>query len=278
MRQIVTVLISFIVLGHSDGWASPFQPERSAIGVQLYTDNQGNYVQAINLSQGAAIRFLFGASSPGTTTAAYGGKSPSFRVQDLQNYWEELQIRDTIRAFSVCNGQFFGGKDAIELAFPVKEDGQWITTGYAGASEFPHEKAMLGIRDQSAEIIPLPEEINLSTNILPYDQAIVGIQVNGGMDSITWYSKAPFELRPRTFLGIADSDRNGTNETILILTTTAQTQLGAAGVLERFGATAVMMLDGGGSTQLMVQGETRLRSADPTPRQIPQAIGVFSGF
>jgi len=38
-----------------------------------------------------------------------------------------------------------------------------------------------------------------------------------------------------------------------------------------------MMLDGGGSTQLIIKGIDFVSSSDATPRTIPQAIGVFEG-
>ncbi|MGB3191768.1 MAG: phosphodiester glycosidase family protein [Limnoraphis sp.] len=86
-----------------------------------------------------------------------------------------------------------------------------------------------------------------------------------------WYSKDPFQERPITFMGVADF------HLIFILTSPGKTQGDAAQLLKDFGAKKVMMLDGGGSTQLIVSGRELVSSSDATPRTIPQAIGVLSG-
>jgi exopolysaccharide biosynthesis protein len=72
-------------------------------------------------------------------------------------------------------------------------------------------------------------------------------------------------------MGVANFDH------IFILTSPGKTQGDAAKILKAFGAEKVMMLDGGGSTQLIIKGIDFVSSSDPTPRTIPQAIGVFEG-
>ncbi|MGL5082974.1 MAG: phosphodiester glycosidase family protein [Microcoleaceae cyanobacterium] len=253
-----------------------FQLQQQGLGIKLYTDHRGNYVQTVNLSQGAGIKLLFGAQGAGSSEGAYGGQSLSFQPQLLEAFWKQFTQTYKTRAFSVCNGQFFGVKELAELAFPVQINGKFITTGYAGSSEFPNEKVILGIQQEFAEIVPFSEQINIQTNSFPYQQAIVGIREDGGTQSMTWYSKAPLQNLPRTFMGVADTDGDKLHETVLILTSTHQTQSGAAQILKSFGATSVIMLDGGGSTQLIVQGKTVIQSTDSRARQIPQAIGVFN--
>jgi exopolysaccharide biosynthesis protein len=132
--------------------------------------------------------------------------------------------------------------------------------------------------NQTAEIVPLSEESNFENNNFPYEEAIVGIHKTGAIEPKEWYSKDPLIERPRTFLGVADRNLDKQNETILVLTSTGQTQVGAAQLLSQFGASEVMMLDGGGSTQLNIQGKEVLSSTDNPPRMIPQGIGIFQGF
>ncbi|MCL2925535.1 MAG: phosphodiester glycosidase family protein, partial [Trichodesmium sp. MAG_R04] len=62
------------------------------------------------------------------------------------------------------------------------------------------------------------------------------------------------------------------HETILIFTSKQATQPHATNVLKSFGATQVIMLDGGGSTQLTCQGNNYINS----PRTIPQMITISS--
>jgi hypothetical protein len=77
----------------------------------------------------------------------------------------------------------------------------------------------------------------------------------------------------RTFIGIDDSDLDGDYETILVYNTLTARQIDAAEVLRNFGADKLMMLDGGGSTQLTCKGEPIVESE----RLIPQALGIVRG-
>jgi hypothetical protein len=59
----------------------------------------------------------------------------------------------------------------------------------------------------------------------------------------------------------------------LIFSTKSARQVDAARVLRSFGADKVMMLDGGGSAQLLCDGKDYVQSDRP----VPQAIAVFAG-
>jgi hypothetical protein len=77
----------------------------------------------------------------------------------------------------------------------------------------------------------------------------------------------------RTFIGIDDRDGNGIFETVLVLNTLSAKQEDVAKVLREFGADKVMMLDGGGSAQLICQGKPYV----PSERLIPQALAFVAG-
>ena len=77
--------------------------------------------------------------------------------------------------------------------------------------------------------------------------------------------KGPGNYTGRTFIGAQDADGNGTYETILILVTAHTNQYDAADVLYAFGATQQIMFDGGGSSQLIVQGVSRVSSSRTIP-------------
>lgn len=240
-------------------------------GIQLYSNPRGDFVQVIDLNQGASIELYLGEQVGEGESAAYGGQSPLFKLQTLQQFWLELSQTYHERAFSVCNGQFFNLKNPSQLAFPVQVNGKLITTGYAGKSEFPQEKVVLGISKNKTDILPFSEDSNFKKDSFPFANAIVGIQEDGGTRSREWYSKDPFKERPRTFIGVADL------HLIFILTSPGKTQGNAAQLLKDFGAKKVMMLDGGGSTQLIVTGTELVSSTDTQARMIPQAIGVLDG-
>ncbi len=247
-------------------------------GVKVYSNLTGDYIQTVDLTENAGIVFLQGERVGDGVPAAYGGINPQFQRQSLGEFWQNLNQRYGSRSFSVCNGQFFKGGDPTELAFPVQTEGKIVSTGYAGIEEFPNEKVIFGVNNQTAEIIAFSENSNFENTHFPYQEAIVGIFKRGAIEPKEWYSKDPLIERPRTFLGVADFNLDNQNETILILTSEGKTQVGAAQLLSEFGANQVMMLDGGGSTQLNIQGKERLSSTDSPSRMIPQAIGVFQGF
>ncbi|MDY7021182.1 MAG: hypothetical protein SWJ54_07455 [Cyanobacteriota bacterium] len=138
----------------------PFNLVQTQTGIQLYRNSQGDFVQVINLHQGASIELLLGQQAGVGRPAAYGGRNPLFRLQPLLEFWLELTQTHGQRAFSVCNGQFFNLKNPSELAFPVQANRALMTTGYAGKSEFPGEKVVLGVSENKADILPFSEERN----------------------------------------------------------------------------------------------------------------------
>jgi hypothetical protein len=274
------IVVLFELMG---GWSSQAVPPEFKLmatgkGIEVYSDFRGNYIQSIDLTKNAGIVFLQGKQVGEGVSAAYGGINPQFQRQSLSTFWQDLVQRYKNRAFSVCNGQFFKGGDPTELAFPVQTVGKIVSTGYAGMEEFPYEKVVFGVRNKTAEIVAFSEESNFNNTNFPYDEAIVGIRKDGAIEQKEWYSKYPLIELPRTFLGVADRDLDNQNETIFILTSKSQTQVGAAQLLSKFGASEVMMLDGGGSTQLNIQGKEVLSSTDSPSRMIPQGIGIFQGF
>ncbi len=281
----IGLLTSFIIIfcqlaHHLTSMAIPaeFNLIQTGKGVQLYSNLTGDYIQTIDLTQNAGIVFLQGERAGDGVEAAYQGINPQFQRQSLSRFWQDFVQRYGSRAFSVCNGQFFKGGNPTELAFPVQTGGQLVSSGYAGSEEFPYEKVVLGVRNKTAEIVPFSEQNNFKQTQFAYEEAIVGIEEKGAVDPLKWYSKDPGIERPRTFLGVGDINLDRQNETLFILTSPGKTQANAAQLLKKWGANQVMMLDGGGSTQLIVKGKEELSSTDSPPRMIPQAIGIFQGF
>ncbi|MGC9506143.1 phosphodiester glycosidase family protein [Baaleninema sp.] len=244
-------------------------------GVRLY-GNGVDVVQEIDLSAGVSLQ-LFDDRSIALGEAHqpddYGnlpqydtGVSLRVRAQPLRQHWQHLVEDWGDRAFSVVNGQFFGSSP-LQLAFPVKANGTIYSGGYAGEGEYAGEKVLLAISGDEAQILPFPE-VGFPENPLfsPIPDLIVGL------DELA--DKGVKRNVGRTFVGVGDRDGNGTTETLWVFASPRSTQLRASRVLRAFGASAVMMLDGGGSTQLMVRGVEFVRSSDKVRRDIPHAIGV----
>lgn len=274
----LVIFLQIINTGELKAIPPGFKLIKTGIGIEVYSDLLGDYIQTVDLTENAEIVFLQGERVGDGVAAAYGGINPQFQRQSLGEFWQNLIQRYQNRAFSICNGQFFKGGDPTELAFPVQTEGKIVSTGYAGSEEFPDEKVVFGVMEKVAEIVPFSENSNFENTNFPYKEAIVGIRKEGAIEPEKWYSKDPLIERPRTFLGVADRNLDKQNETVLILTSQGKTQAGAADLLLKFGATQVMMLDGGGSTQLNILGEEVLSSTDPVSRTIPQAVGVLQGF
>lgn len=250
-----------------------FTAIKTAPGVNLYQHTHGiDYVQVVDLDAGACLdlfddRHVTGFDNRG----AYGTNiSAIIKFQTIQTHWNDFLRSHGKRAFSVTNGQYFS-VGSQELAFPVKADGIIYSGGYAGDSEFAGEKMMLTVRQDRANIVPFPEK-DYPEN--PLFSSVPNMIVGLAADADKGFDRQV----GRTFIGVKDGDKNGTNETVLIFTSSSASQSHAAEVLREFGATAVMMLDGGGSTQAIVQGREYVNSSDDPDRKIPHTIGVISGF
>lgn len=238
----------------------------SAPGVDLYRkDYPGgspDFVQVVDLSRGARLVTMHGEISqlrPGK--GAYGGNDARIQAQSLQKYWKELTARSK-DAFCAFNGQFFYMPESpTRLPFPLKVGGKIITDGY-GLNEFPDHKLILEVWSDRVDIHPLSQE-SLYLSSAP--------DVIGGLTQTA--NKRSDRYVGRTFLGIDDRNRDGAAEIVLVFSSKLSRQVDAANILAQFGADKVMMFDGGGSAQLICQGEA-LVSSD---RAIPQAFGVVAG-
>ncbi len=134
----------------------------SDIGTELYRKDYKNgnpdFVQVVNLGEGATIKLLHGKiTDPGIGKGVYGGDNPLFDRQKLSDVWDEFSIANP-SAFCITNGEFFSSKpDPTNLAFPVKKDGKIVSDGY-GIGEFPDQKLILEIWDDKVDIVPLTKE------------------------------------------------------------------------------------------------------------------------
>jgi hypothetical protein len=146
----------------------------------------------------------------------------------------------------------------------LKKDGVITSDGYAVKKEFqnPYQLLMLEIWGDRADIRTLTES-NIENSSAP--------NILGGLSESA--NKGITNYVGRTFVGIDDTDGNGTYDTILIFNSGLANQAGAAKVLRDFGADKVIMFDGGGSTQLRCKETTYISSS----RTIPQTIGVVKG-
>jgi hypothetical protein len=238
----------------------------SAVGIELfekaYPGGSPDYVQVLDLSQGASLKPMHGSiTDPGAGKGSYGGNDAHFRSKSLGAYWQELRTQEP-SAFCVVNGQFFYMLEyPTRLPFPLKIDGQILTDGY-GILDFPDQKLMLELWPGKADIAPLSKEA-LYASTAP--DIIAGLTEEA--------PKAKKRYTGRTFIGLTGDNAQGTFDTLLVFNTQTARQVDAASVLKSFGAQKVMMLDGGRSTQLLCRGKSYIYS----DRLLPQAIGIVAG-
>jgi hypothetical protein len=243
-----------------------FRKIDSTFGIELYEkDYPGgspDYVQVVDLSQGASLKLLHGnITETRAGIGPYGGNDARFRSETLAAYWQDLSSQDAT-AFCVVNGQFFYMLEyPTRLPFPLKTDGQILTDGY-GIQDFPDQKLMLELWPGKADIVALSKEA-LYASTAP--NIIAGLTEDA--------PKAKKRYTGRTFIGLTGQNSQGTYETLMVFNTQTARQVDAAEVLKSFGAQKVMMLDGGGSTQLLCRGKSYIYS----DRLVPQAIGIIAG-
>jgi hypothetical protein len=265
--SILTSTLTF-----STGSVEDFEPPEdfylvtSSIGTRLYRKDyaEGNpdFVQVIDLTDGAGIELQHGGiAKPGTDRGEYGNDNPKFFSQRAKNYWTDARS-ESDKPFCVTNGQFFFLPEyPTKLAYPLKIDGQIISDGF-GTDHYPWQKLMLEIWEDRVNIRRLSRWA-LEKSTAP--DILAGLSEDAN-------KKAKF-YTGRTFLGIDDRDNDKYFETVYIFNSLTARQVDAASVLREFGADEVMMLDGGGSTQLLCQGVELVKS----DRLVPQAILTTRG-
>jgi len=232
-----------------------------APGVELfrkdYPGGNPDYVQVIDLSLGARLDLMHGEiTDPRPTKGDWGGADPRMTSLPIQRFWEQAKFKDP-NLFCVTNGLFFYMPEyPTRLAFPLKVAGELVAGGW-GIKTYPGEHLMLALWADHADISALTTEA-LQRSSAP--------DIIGGLTEEA-NKKAKFSVG-RTFVGVKDRDGDGFNETVLIYNTLTAKQSGAADVLREFGAEKVMMLDGGGSTQLLCRGGHYIESDRPLPQMI----------
>lgn len=229
---------------------------------RLYRSGAPDFVQVVDLSQGAGVRLLHAPlAEPRPQKGVWGGPDPRFGLRSLEAYWQEAAASSPY-AFCVANGQFFYMPETpTRLALPLKMDGVVLTEGFGYPQYEPKQRLMLELWAGHAAIHSLTQEA-LYASTAP--------DILGGLAEDA--NKRARSAVGRTFVGVEDRDGDGRSETLYVLNTSIASQVDAAGALREFGARQVMMLDGGGSTQLICRGQEYVASERP----IPQALAVLA--
>lgn len=255
MNKIIKSIIIAVVISVTEtSYAQPIPQGFEAIikdnGVQVYKKDYRNgkqeYVTVVNIVN-ATITNLTGevVNTPN-----------GVRKKVINEFWRDATIRNTStkKARVVINGAFFSTNDnPTGIAFGLKVGGRIITYGYAIGKEYPGQIRVFSWNSKGGAITTYSKDIFNSG----YSDVV------GALDARA--DKAASRYLPRTFVGV-------NKNTIIFYSSNYARQVDAATILRNFGAGATAMLDGGGSTSIVIDGKPLIA----TNRPIPHAIAIYS--
>jgi hypothetical protein len=241
---------------------SGFYQIKSGTGFRLYrkdySGGQPDFVAVVDLRY-ATLRNLTGAY-----TRPWDG---SVYRKSMSTFWNDAVAGNTSTrtARMVINGTFFSTNDnPTPLAFGLKSNGTVIHYGY-GLNEFP------GLVRTFHFNMGASRSAIKSYATSNFDAAGSDPDVVGALDPTA--NKSASSFVQRTFVGVHDSNGDGIHETVLTYSSAYARQVDATSVLQAFGANGIAMLDGGGSTGLIVDGSAYIAAG----RTVPHAIAIYSG-
>lgn len=230
------------------------RPQDVGRGVAFLTHktDAGAFAVMANLAEGAKVGMVYDIrSNAGTNNTTFYKKSLST--------WNSYG-----NFFAIANSLFFDGRKTVNyptLPFPLKQNGVMATYGNRGTVGDQNKvKYTLNIYSDYAEITRIGTSYTNSwlDNNLP-SRSYVGFGKNDGNGSND-------PSRRRTLVGLYDDDGDGQREYLILLVTTARYESLATNFLENdFLCDQIISFDGGGSSQIMCKGVSRLSSSRPIP-------------
>lgn len=237
-----------------------FRPIYQASGVKVYeksyTSEKLEFITIVNTKVARLENFI------GELTARDNSQiKKNFLTQLWQNAVEKNTPSNQVKV--IINGAFFSTKnDPTGIAFGLKVNGKLITYGYGVGNEYFGQIRTFSWNNQS-------NIAKIQTYMVQTFKTVENVL--GGLDITA--NKSANKYLPRTFVGVGDRDGDGVTETVIFYSSNYARQIDASATLRGFGAKAGMMLDGGGSTGIIVDGKPLI----PTNRPIPHALAVYAG-
>ncbi|MEM7556058.1 MAG: phosphodiester glycosidase family protein [Cyanobacteria bacterium P01_A01_bin.84] len=161
----------------------------------------------------------------------------------------------------VLNGTFFSTKEnPTGIAFGLQTNSKLITYGYAIGNEYPGQITTFAFKPSLS-----------SATIAAYTPQAFQLypEVVGALHPLA--DKSAKKYLPRTFVGIKDKNKDSINETVIFYSSNYARQIDAIATLRKFGSHRNAMLDGGGSTGIIVNHKPMIL----TNRPIPHAIAIY---
>lgn len=244
--------------------ANGFSKVQASSGLEIYS-NGVDFVLSFDLNGPGSMSMITGKKIGRGGHSGYGGSSPEFERLSSQQAMQKGLSSDR-KSQCVFNGSYFANLQAesAQLAFPLKTGGTVISEGFAPLNKHSGKRLLLEIFENGANIRPFGSKNELMST--KSREALVSLSPQVDIDG-----KKDMAIG-RTYIGLGKRRGDGLYEKALIFVSPKSTQLHAELSLKRFGAGPVIMLDGGGSTQLQCRG----RKYIPSTRTAPHFISLES--
>lgn len=254
-----------------NGWTLYYSgvslPGKPYQGVRVYrklnADNTYDYVTIVDVRYGTLRNFT---GEPSGTY--YDMKVKRYK---LDEFWRRAVSQNTSsrKAAVVINGTFFyPGDNPTAISYGLKAD-YWIMSlgfdRYARAYSGKIRTFAFDTDYGSSSIQTYnPDDGSIFWG--PTPNVIGGLEIDA--------NKEPSVVKQRTFVGVRDDDGDTRSETIIFFASRYATQSRAASVLGSFGAGSKMMLDGGSSTSMYLNGQQVITGSAAL---VPQVFVIYTG-
>lgn len=265
-KVALMVLICIASIGRAQATVpvpSGFQLVSSGTGVRVYKKTYSvgapDYVTIVDLRY-ATIQSYTGWAYP----------DGSVERRTLRTHWNNAVAQNTAsrKAKVAISGTFFNpaASPNTGIAFGLKANWWIMSTGY-GLNEYPGKILTLAYDSSFGSSSIQPHSVNTFNAGIP--------DVVGGLDnSADKDGKRNWNIE-RTYVGVRDDNGDGHSETVIFFSSKYATQDWAVQILGGFGAGSKMMLDGGGSAGLIVDGNDN--DYIYTARPLPQVFMISTG-
>ena len=269
---VATVLIQLALASPSHAAVpipSGFVLDKSYTGVRVYkktySNGQPDYVTIVDLRTASLSSFTGWAyNTPDNGTV---------ERRLLRTHWDNAvaQNTSTRTARVAINGTFFvhmvngAVVNPTSIAFGLKANWWQMSYGYAIGKEYPGKERTLAFDSGFG-----------SSSIQAYNRDMFnwGIpDIVGGLDNSANKDGKRDQFIQRTYVGVRDDNGDGHSETVIFFCSATASQDWAVQILSGFGAGSKMMLDGGGSTGMIVNGADYISAT----RTLPHAFIIWSG-
>jgi hypothetical protein len=256
-----------------DNWkpkvADGFDQIDSAPGFKLFSDGI-DFVAAVDLQNKGSLSIIAGDKLGAGGKSATGGSSPEFgRMTSSQAMDKSRKLNPASKC--VVNGSFFANQNEnkAQIAFPMKVNGKVVSEGFAPLAKHSGKRMALKIFENGARIEPFKNDNVKALENSGAEDALISLSPDVDIDG-----RKDARIG-RTFLGLDRKTENGLYTRALIFVSPESSQLHAELTLKRFGAQRVIMLDGGGSSQLRC-GTREYVGQSSRSRSVPQFISIES--